>query len=257
MIAHMLRDIREEMIGLLFNRYVFRTHQEIVRLNPKLHGRPRSIFHEWAWSVYGVANSMGVRRLASSTYEDGDINLVRLLDILIKDPGSTWECFERYYPDDAARARDEVNKIGSPALSGEMLACRRLLGEDRKAVINAAEKTNRFASKRAAHSVPAAKVSTKFSDLDEAIDVLTRLTEKYTLFVYSTLLGSLKAEHDAGKSTMYPWLAQLKNRGLLAEMKSSKLPEGWDSIFLEAWATPAMIAQSLGDIPPPKTSLGY
>jgi hypothetical protein len=34
MTARLLRDIREEVIGLLFNRHVFRTHQEIVRLNP-------------------------------------------------------------------------------------------------------------------------------------------------------------------------------------------------------------------------------
>src|ERR1700733_3195767 len=112
MIANLLRDIREEVIGLLFNRYVFRTHQEIVRCNPWLQGRPRSIFHEWAWGVYGVANSIGVRRLASSTYEDGDINLVRLLDILIGDPRSLWECFERHFPDDASRARGELTKSG-------------------------------------------------------------------------------------------------------------------------------------------------
>ena len=50
----LLRDIREEVIGLLFNRYVFRTHQEIVRLNPRLQGRPRSIFSEWAQINYAV-----------------------------------------------------------------------------------------------------------------------------------------------------------------------------------------------------------
>ena len=44
--AKLLHDIREEVIGLLFNRYVFRTHQEIVRLNRRLQGRPRSIFSE-------------------------------------------------------------------------------------------------------------------------------------------------------------------------------------------------------------------
>jgi hypothetical protein len=45
--AELLRNIREEVIGLLFNRHVFRTHQEIVRRNPRLQGRPRSIFPEW------------------------------------------------------------------------------------------------------------------------------------------------------------------------------------------------------------------
>lgn len=257
MIANLLRDIREEVIGLLFNRYVFRTHQEIVRCNPKLQGRPRGIFHEWAWVVYGVANSMGVRRLASSTYEDGDINLVRLLDILIRDPGSLWECFERHFPDDAVRARGVLRKTGISASGEDTLACRRLLGEDRKALMNAAEKTNWFASKRAAHSVPSAEVSTKFADLDEAIDVLKKLTDKYTSFVLSMRMKSLQSVHDARKSTEYPWLAHLKERDLLAEMKSAKLPEGWDSIFLEPWATSEMIAQPLGDTPPPRRSSGY
>jgi hypothetical protein len=251
MIANLMRHIREEVIGLLFNQYVFRTHQEIVRRNPWLQGRPRSIFHEWGWGVYGVANSIGVRRLASERCRDGDVNLVRLLDILIKYPGPLWECFERHHPKDAARARGESRKKGRRASDVDILAYKRLLGEDRKASINAAEKTNWFASKRVAHSVPAAEVSTKFSDLDEAIDVLTKLTEKYTFFVLSMRMESLEAVHDAGKSTEYRWLAQLKERDLLAEMKSAKLPEGWDSIFLEPWATPEIIAQSLGDMPPP------
>ena len=52
MVAQLLRDIREEVIGLLFNRYVFRTHQEIVRLNPKLQGDPRGIFWGHRSSTY-------------------------------------------------------------------------------------------------------------------------------------------------------------------------------------------------------------
>ena len=100
MTARLLRDIREEVIGLLFNRHVFRTHQEIVRLNPRLQGRPNGIFAEWAWIVYAVANAMGVRRLASDTYEEGDVNLVRLLDMFIRDPVRLWSCFERHYPGD-------------------------------------------------------------------------------------------------------------------------------------------------------------
>ena len=85
--AKLVREIREEVIGLLFNRYVFRTHQEIVRLNPRLQGRPSSVFSEWGQVVYAVANSVAVRRLASDTYQDGDVNLVRLLDMLIREPG--------------------------------------------------------------------------------------------------------------------------------------------------------------------------
>ena len=184
MTARLLRDIREAVIGLLFNRHIFRTHQEIVRLNPRLQGRPSSVFAEWAWIVYAVANAMGVRRLASDTYQDGDVNFVRLLDMFIRDPMSSWSCFERHNPEDAAQGRAEVlNKAGGLESGWEILACKRLLSEDRKALINAAEKANRFASKRAAHSVPDAAVSTTFSDLDDAIDTLKRITEKYTVLI--------------------------------------------------------------------------
>lgn len=91
--ADLLRNVREEVIGLLFNRHVFRTHQEIVRANPKLQGRPRSIFSEWAQVVYAQAAAAGVRRLAGQDPEEGDVNLVGFLELLIRDPKGLWDCF--------------------------------------------------------------------------------------------------------------------------------------------------------------------
>ena len=182
--ARLIHDIREEVIGLLFNRYVFRTHQEIVRLNRRLQGRPRSIFSEWAQINYVVTNAVGVRRLASESYQDGDVNLVRLLDMLIHHPGGLWDCFLRRFPNDAAGARAEILEKEGQLLHGwGFLACRRLVGEDRRAVISAADKANRFVSKRAAHSIPDIPVSTTFSDLDDAIEAVEKITEKYTLLV--------------------------------------------------------------------------
>ncbi len=250
----LLRDIREEVIGLLFNRYVFRTHQEIVRLNRRLQGRPRSIFSEWAQINYAVTNAVGVRRLASESYQDSDVNLVRLLDMLIRHPGRLWDCFLRHFPDDAARARAEIlKKEGQLPYGWGVLACKRLVGEDRRVVISAAERANRFASKRAAHSVPDVAVSTTFSDLDDAIDSVKKLTEKYTLLVCAERRQELEPFHRAGAPTAYELLVQMeKNLDLLEEMKRRKLPKGWDSIFLEPWATPEVIARPLGETPPPR-----
>jgi len=252
--ARLLRQVREEVIQLLFNRYVFRTHQEIVRHNPRLQRRPRSIFAEWAQIMYAVTNAVGVRRLASSTYQDGDVNLVRLLDMFVRDPMRLWARFERYYPDDAAAARTkDVNKAAALESGWETLACKRLLGEDQRQLTNAAEKANRFASKRAAHSAPHALVHTTFSDLDEAIDTLKKLTEKYTRLVCAERRQSLESLHRAGKPTVYPWLVQMeKNFDLLEEMKRHKLSSGWDSIFLEAWATKETISLPLGETEPPR-----
>ena len=246
------------MIGLLFNRYVFRAHQEIVRLNPRLQGRPRSIFSEWAWVVYAQTNAIGVRRLASKTYQDDDVNLVRLLDMLIREPGSLWESLQRHYPRDAARARDEILREGGPLSPGwESAATRRLLGKDRKGVINAAEKANWFASKRVARSVPEVAVHTTFSNLDDAIDVVRKITEKYTLLVDAEACQSLEELICTGAPTVHPMLVQMEKRiDLLEETKRRKLPKGWDSIFLEPWATPEIIVGPLGETKPPRNASG-
>jgi hypothetical protein len=256
--ARLVRDIREEVIGLLFNRYVFRTHQEIVRLNPRLQGRPRSVFSEWAWVVYAVTNAVGVRRLASQAYEDGDVNLVRLLDTFIREPGQLWESFQRHYPEDVARVRAKISgEAGQLPPDWESLACRRLLGEDRRVVMNAAEKVGRFASKRAAHSVPDAEAHTTFSDLDDAIDSLNQTTEKYTLLLIAERRQSLEGLHRAAQPTVYGTLVQMeRNLDLLEEMKGRKLPKGWDSIFLEPWATPEILASPLGETKPPRSASG-
>jgi hypothetical protein len=252
--ARLLRDIREQVIGLLSNRYVFRTHQEIVRLNPRLQGGPRSMFSEWAQNNYAVANAVGVRRLASETYQDSDVNLVRLLDMLIRHPAGLWNCFLRHFPNDAARVRAEIlKKEGQLPHGWEALASKRLIGEDRRAVISAAEKANQFASKRAAHSVPDVPVSATFSDLDDAIEAVKNVTEKYTRLVCAERHQELGVLHRAGAPTVYPLLVQMeKNVDLLEEMKRRKLPKGWDAIFLEPWATPEVIAQPLGETPPPR-----
>jgi hypothetical protein len=251
--AKLLADIREEVIGLLFNRHVFRTHQEIVRLNPRLQGDPPITFARWAQVVYAQAGAVGVRRLAGQDPEQGDVNLVGLLDMLIRDPSGLWHCFVRHYPEDAARVRDILEKRGPLRHGWEISACKRLLGEDRKAVISLAQKAVQFASKRVAHSVPDAPVSATFFDLDDAIDTVRRITEKYIRLLFEKKLQELEPLHRAGKPTMYTYVLQLSEHiDLLEEMKRRKLPKGWDSIFLEAWASREVIDRPLGETPPPK-----
>src|SRR5215831_9075131 len=188
----LLADIREEVIGLLFNRHVFRTHQEIVRLNPRLQGDPRITFAKWAQVMYGQGEAVGVRRLAGQDPAEGDVSLVALLEMLIRDPDGMWDCFVRHHPDDAARVREILEKEGALQTGWETSACRRLLGEDRKLVISAAQKAVHFASKRVAHSVPDVPVSTTFFDLDVAIDTVRRITEKYTRLLFTKKLQELE-----------------------------------------------------------------
>ncbi len=237
-----LHDIREEVINLLFNRYVFRTHQEIVRHNPRLQGPSHGIFSEWAQVLYAQTNSIGVRRLASETSQDRDVNLVRLLDTCIREPGLLWSSIQHYYPQDAKRESKEILRNAQQWPRDWERLARELFGEDRKKVIVAAEKVNRFASKRVAHVVPTVPVNTRFSDLDDAIDVVREITEKYILLV----------EAEACQSP-----GKLKQRiDLLEEMKRRKLPKGWDEIFLEPWAKPEIIARPLGETEPPRNAPG-
>lgn len=84
-----------------------------------------------------------------------------------------------------------------------------------------------FGSKRAAHHDSKTKVSTKFFELDEAIDTLRALSEKYWLLIYE------------------------EQRNMLKEMLNRKLPKGWDVIFLEPWATAQVLTLPLGEMPPP------
>lgn len=105
------------------------------------------------------------------------------------------------------------------------------------------------------HSVPDAPVSTTFSDLDEAIDALKTLTEKFTPLICSGRCEVLELLHHAGVTTECALLARLVKRDLLDEMKSRKLPDGWDAIFLEAWATPEIIALLLGETFPAKRAV--
>lgn len=251
--ADLLRNIREEVIGLLFNRHVFRTHQEIVRANPRLQGSPESIFSEWAQIVYAQAAAAGVRRLAGQDPEQGDLNLVGFLELLIRDAKGLWDCFLKHHPEEAARTREALEKKGTLQANWEISACKRLLGEDRRTLISVAQKAVHFASKRVAHSVPDVQISTTFSDLDDAIETAKTITEKYTRLLLEKRLRELEPLHLAGHPTDYLYVRQLSEQSdLLEEMKRRKLPRGWDNIFLEAWASPEVIELPLGETPPPR-----
>jgi hypothetical protein len=116
------------------------------------------------------------------------VSLVGVLNSLIRDPADLWESFQEQYPADVERAHAMPEANTPPHTDPKISVCKRLIGEDRARLISAAKKAVHFASKRVAHSVPDVPVSTTFSDLDEAIETLKTLTEKYTrLFLEKTL----------------------------------------------------------------------
>jgi hypothetical protein len=199
----LLRNTREEVIGLLFNRHIFRTQREIARRNPRLQGRPLRIFSEWAQVVYAQAAAVGVRRVAAQRPEDGDVSLVRFLDGLIRDSNGLREALLQHYPEDAAKARQALHSNGPLQTGWEFLACKRLIGEDRRELISIADKTAHFANKRVAHSIPDEPVRVTFNDLDDAIDAVKRITEKYTQLFFSKKLRGLRRCILLAKTTGY------------------------------------------------------
>ena len=212
----------------------------------------RASFSEWAQIVYAQAAAAGVRRLASRDPERGDVNLVGLLELLIRDAPGLWECFLKHYPEDAARARECFAKEGGLQTGWDISACKRLLGEDRRTLISVAQKAVHFASKRVAHSVPDMQVKITFSDVDDAIETVKTIAETYIRLLFAKKLRELEPLHHAGQPTGYLHVRQLsKHVDLLEEMKRRKLPKGWDEIFLEAWASPEVIERPHGETPPP------
>lgn len=219
--AQLLNDVHKEVRSLLLNRYVFRTVQEIIRHNESLHG----LFSNWTCSVYGVTNAIAVRRLAGQSHKKDDVNLDRLLRLMSSQPDELWQRFDQYFPDEYSVHRDAARQSSHDDTKCQVEACRRMISEDRKKLTRAVEKTLPFASKRAAHNNPAVPVHTDFDNLDEAIDTVKTLTEKYLLIV-------LETKHDLRK-----------------DIEPHK---GWDKIFLEPWATPEILALPLGDTVPPR-----
>lgn len=225
--ASLLKDIHEDVIHLLSVRYIFRTIQEIGRRNKGLHSIS-STFSIWTMVVYGVTNSVGIRRLAGQSYKQDDVNFVRLLDMILPHASELFDAFQRHFPDDLAESQNKLlNQVRHIELQ-QMNACKRLIGKDRQLLLSVAQKAIDFASKRAAHHNASVTVNTNFFDLDTATDTVKSLTEKYLLLVDDQ-------KHD-----------------LHQEMKLCKLGQGWDKIFLEAWATPATLELPLGEMTPPE-----
>jgi len=191
-----------------------------------------------------------VRRLAGQDPEEGDVNLVGLLELLIRDPSGLWECFQQHFPEDTTKAQ---RTEGPLPIGWEASACKRLLGEDRRLLISVAQRTVHFASNRVAHSVPEVPVKTTFDDLDQAIDTVKEITEKYTRLLFTKRLRELDPLHRAGNDNgLYGYVLQLsKGTDLLDEMKRRKLQDGWKDIFLEPWASREDIERPLGDTRPP------
>jgi hypothetical protein len=221
--ARLLKEVREECIGLLTIRYIFRTIQEILRRNPRVLDYPGT-FNQWTWVMYAMSNTAGIRRLAGQSPDVSDVSLVCLLDEMLKYADELWVPFQSHYPAELAEAHSKALARGS--LDAKAEACRRLVAADRKTLIGQTDKASHFANKRVAHRNHVVEVKTSFKDLDQGLNIIKTLTQKYLLLVYGRAFD------------------------LDQEMKSHQLPMGWADIFLIPWATADILALPLGDMLP-------
>jgi hypothetical protein len=246
--AALIREVREQIVQLRLNRYIFRYHQEIIRRNPTLWDRPLHMFGNWARTVYVAAAVSAVRRLASGSSEEGDVSLVRLINGWIASPDGLWPFLERVFPSETTAARNEISaKSGSLGEGWETEAVRRVLTSQRASVMRASDAVNWFASKRIAHRVPDASVGTTFDELDSAIEAVTSVAENLTRVYCLSRLDELPA---GGYEAMM--LEREAARNLDAEMRT-RLPLGWERVFVIPWANEETISQPLGDLKPPRS----
>jgi len=228
-LRRLLWIVHDEVLQLLFNRYVFRTFQEIVRANERLQGPQQGKFSAWSQVVYAVANGIAVRRLASDKYGPDDASLTRFIDLAKRHPDLFSDNMRTFFPAEAAKALDAALSSGKRGVAADLNACQRLSQEDRAILVRTAAPVVEFASKRLAHHNPTRIPRSTFRQLDKAIDVMKGLTEKYELLIY-------RQKFD-----------------LLAVMRERKLPDGWDEIFLEPFATRELLDHDppLGEMVPP------
>lgn len=224
----LLFHLHNEVIQLLFNRFVFRTLQEIVRANERLQGAQRGRFSAWSQVVYAITNAIAVRRLADDKPKPDDVSLTRFIDLAIRYPELFWEKMQASFPAEASKALNECRSSRNKG-HADLNACQRLLQKDRTLLVGKAAPVVEFASKRVAHLNPTRIPQATFTQLDIAIGVVKSLTEEYELLIFDRELD------------------------LMAEIRKQKLPNGWDDIFLEPWATRELLGSDppLGEIAPP------
>ena len=225
--ADLLKTVHEEVLALLFVRYVFGTVQEIFRQNKQLHS-VTPIFSRWTQIVYGCTNGSTIRRLASPSFKKDDANLVRLFDSMCAHPRELVSKFRRHFPDDLAEQKIALQARHSSNRDLDDEACKRLIGEDRRQLIATAKTITDWTSKRVAHRNATVQIAAQYRDLQLSTDIVKRVTEKYLLLVND------------------------RTYDLQLEMKTRKLRHGWDQLFLKKWATKEILSLPLGDMQPPE-----
>lgn len=175
----MLKQIKDSVSNLLWNRLFFREFMSIVEVNPQL--PENNYFIVWIWENYLYNAAMGVRRFVDK--DQRSISLYLLLKDIIKNPEILSR--ERYvalfketgFADDYDYINQDFDKLvgkGENHLDpGDLEKDIQQLLERTKVLTTYVNKTVAHLDKEKLEKLPTIK------DLDDSIDLLVKLVQKY------------------------------------------------------------------------------
>lgn len=210
-----LEHIENAVSKLLWNRYLFREFMDIVEKNPNLPAN--NFFIVWMWENYLLNAAIGVRRmvdrnnrsvslylLLKSIKENPEILSRGRYTELFKDSGFADdynyinECFDRL----VGKGKDYIDPKDMEKDIELLLKIR----ADR--LITYANKTIAHLDKKKIKKIPTIK------DLDDSIDLLEKLVQKYSAIFHAASIGLLPIAQIPWKNIFkIPWISREKGHG--------------------------------------------
>lgn len=174
------RAIRADVRSLLLSRQIFWEIQRIIGANAKLQEQP-PLFNRWLATNYVVAATAGIRRQLDR--DSRSVSLVRSLtdvEVTLEERPcilSRANFVKNYRPELRETAeRDYDELVGA----GEQCVDVAFVRYDLDRFCAAAETVREFVNKRVAHWDEVADPKVLLGEVDTALDILSRLVDKYT-----------------------------------------------------------------------------
>jgi hypothetical protein len=182
--------ISSDVGNLLLGRHIFRESQAVIVNNPNLRG----IFIKWMRINYANSTALGIRRAVDTdqrtislanvlrsmiAHPDVVARRIVLSEIIYKPPRR----FRKRYEPSGIRDTEAVflnHRYDLLAGEGSEILDKRLIGRDLTHLQRKAANVERFATKRLAHYDEEPSLRTTYTEIDEALDVLDSLVEKYS-----------------------------------------------------------------------------
>jgi hypothetical protein len=191
-----ITPIQDDVIYLLGSRQTYKSYGEIVKANQDvMNGGPS--FHSWVRSNYVTFVSMAIRRQLDT--DNDSISLARLISDIRDNPGDlTRADFVARYAGMAFGVgpslgeRDFTANAGGGAFMDATIA-----QVDFDRLQTAAREVSKLATRTIAHRTTKSVPTLTFDEVDECIETIKEITQKYILL--------LTASHNVMEPIMQDW----------------------------------------------------